>query len=153
MLDEDAEFFRGFKQETLLEEYVSNMREEGTWGTQLEIVSLCQKYNVHCVIFRPDGLHYRIECNDSSPETRILMLSHHNDDHFNEVRFFESGRVLESFNEPELLLTELESSHTPKPVSKKESRAKRRQKNSSAPQLDIEQENDPLVSIQKLLEL
>ena len=149
MLDEEPEFFRVFLDGETLDEYVGKMREDGTWGTHMEIVSLCRKYSVNCVIFRPDGLHYRIECDSESETARILMLSHHDDEHFNEVRFKEKGRVLESFNELELLLTELESdatSHTRK-LTKKEVRMKKR---NPAPQIDFP---DNPVSVQKLLDL
>jgi hypothetical protein len=138
MMKEDPEFFTEFLDDRSLIHYVNEMREDGTWGTQLEIVALCKRYHVNCVIFRPDGLHYRIECDGGSdPETRILMLSHHDEEHFNEVRFKESGRVLTSFNELELLLTELQDA--PVRVSRRQAR-----KRQLAPKL---------VSNQKILDL
>ena len=151
MIDEGHEFFRSFLDDESLEDYVTHMREDGVWGTQMEIVSLCRKYAVNCVIFRPDGLHYRIECDSETDTARILMLSHHDDEHFNEVRFKEKGRVLQSFNELELLLTELQSGEPqrqPKPT-KREARMKRR---NPAPQIDFSDNNNP-VSVQKLLDL
>lgn len=151
MIGEEPEFFSAFLDDESLDDYVRNMREDGVWGTQMEIVSLCRKYGVNCVIFRPDGLHYRIECDSESSTARILMLSHHDDEHFNEVRFKEKGRVLESFNELELLLTELQSdivTDRPKPT-KRDARMKRR---NPAPKIDFSDDNHP-VSIQKLLDL
>ncbi len=126
----DPEFFKSFMDDISLEEYVENMRTDGTWGTQLEIVSLCKMYDVNCVIFRPDGLHYTIECdNPDNDDCRILLISHHDEEHFNEVRFKEKGRILTSFNELELLLTELNPSDKSQEVtrlSKKEARQKKR---------------------------
>ena len=103
--NEDPDFFSSFLDDENLSEYLNEMRKSGTWGTQLEIVALCRRYHVDCVIFRPDGLHYRIECEKpDDEEVRTLMLSHHGEEHFNEVRFKEKGRVLTSFDELELLL-------------------------------------------------
>jgi hypothetical protein len=114
-----------------LEQYVENMKIDGTWGTQLEIVSLCKNYGVHCVIFRPDGLHYTIECDHrDDDDCRILMISHHDEEHFNEVRFKEKGRILTSFNELELLLTELSPDAMPQEqtrLSKREARQAKRE--------------------------
>jgi hypothetical protein len=146
MLEEEPEFFSGFLDDSSLQDHVDNMRQDGTWGTQMEIVSLCRKYSVNCVIFRPDGLHYRIE-SLSDRDNRILMLSHEDDEHFNEVCFKEKGRVLESFNELELLLTDLAPSRDPPKVSKKDSRLSRRQK---APQISLSVPPDP---IQKLIDI
>ena len=131
MLTDDPEFFTAFLDDQSLIDYVSEMRQDGTWGTQMEIVALCKRYSVNCVIFRPDGLHYRIECDDTDEaDTRVLMISHHDEQHFNEVRFKERSRVLTSFNELELLLTELEEA--PARLSKKELR---KQRKSAAPQI------------------
>lgn len=107
MLEEESNQFVSFLDDIKLDEYVSHMLEDGTWGTQLEIVALCRRYRVHCVIFRPDGLHYRIECDNVDDDVLpILMLSHHDEEHLNEVTFEEVGRKLQSFNELELLLVE-----------------------------------------------
>ena len=146
MLEEEPEFFSGFLDDSSIQDYVDNMRQDGTWGTQMEIVSLCRKYSVNCVIFRPDGLHYRIESLPYS-DSRILMLSHHDDEHFNEVCFKEKGRVLASFNELELLLTDLAPTPDPPRVSKKDARLSRRQK---APQVSLSVSPDP---IQKLIDI
>jgi hypothetical protein len=140
MLEDESKFFQGFLDDSSLENYVENMRQDGTWGTQMEIVSLCRKYSVNCVIFRPDGLHYRIEC-PSSDDNRILMLSHHDDEHFNEVRFKEKGRVLESFNELELLLTDIGPPRTLPKMSKKDARLSRHKK---APQIVTSDSPDPI---------
>lgn len=121
MLKEEPEFFTTFLDETKLEDYVSKVQEEGVWGTQMEIVALCRRYRANCVIFRPDGLHYRIDCEDAD-DAPILMISHHDDEHFNEVCFPGISRHLASFNELELLLAELE----PAPLTKREMRALRR---------------------------
>ena len=103
---EDPNFFESFLEDQNLLDYVSDMRKTGTWGTQLEIVALCRRYHVDCVIFRPDGLHYRIECDKPDcEEVRIIMLSHHDEEHFNEVRFKEKGKVISSSDELELLLS------------------------------------------------
>jgi len=130
MQEDDPEFFKSFMDDTLLEDYVSNMRKDGTWGTQLEIVSLCKKFSVNCVIFRPDGLHYNIECDESDPnsnETRILMISHHDEEHFNQVCFREKGRILTSFSELELLLTKIDPEHQQTVrLSKREQRNRKR---------------------------
>jgi len=131
MLYEEPEFFESFLDDQTLSEYVSELRKDGTWGTQLEIVSLCRRYHVNCVIFRPDGLHYRIESDSKEDDAdRILILSHHDEEHFNEVRFKEKGRVLTSFNELELLLTELDDA--PVKISKKQARRGKRQSESAA---------------------
>ena len=125
MLNDDPEFFSAFLDDQKLGEYISEMRTDGTWGSQSEIVGLCKAYNVHCVLFRPDGVHYRIECDSADDDdTRILMLSHHQEEHFNEVRFKDKSRCLTSFNELELLLTELKDS--PVRLSKKEARFSRK---------------------------
>lgn len=135
MLNEEPEFFEAFLDDQKLVEYVGEMRKDGTWGTQLEIVALCRRYHVNCVIFRPDGLHYRIESDSQeNASDRILILSHHDEEHFNEVRFKENGRVLTSFNELELLLTELDDA--PVKISKKQARRGKRQPE-SAPRVDV----------------
>lgn len=125
MLEEEADFFESFLEDVRLVEYCCRMLVDGTWGTQLEVVALCRKYQVHCVIFRPDGLHYSIECEAFAGEyPRIIMLSHHGDCHFNTVRFIERGRDLASFQELDLLLTELGTAPSPSGVklSKKQAR-------------------------------
>jgi OTU domain-containing protein 3 len=105
MEKEAPEEFEGFLDNQKLSEYLYTMRQDGTWGTQLEIVAMCKRYHVDCVIFRPDGLHYRVECDkpDNEP-VPIVMLSHHDEEHFNEVRFKERARSLASFEELDLLL-------------------------------------------------
>lgn len=127
---EEPEFFGAFLDDVSVSNYVHDMRNPGTWGTQLEIVALCRRYHVDCVIFRPDGLHYRIECDKpDKEEVRILLLSHHDEEHFNEVRFKEKGRQLTSFDELELLLSPGQA------VSKKEARKHRK-----APQVSLSQD-------------
>lgn len=135
---DDPEFFSSFLEERSLSNYVAEMKHEGIWGTQMEIVALCKRYSVDCVIFRPDGIHYRIECDtpDDSP-ARILMLSHHDEEHFNEVRFEEKSRVLTSFEELELLLTEIED--RPVALSKKEARRMARS-GQSVPKVSLDQQ-------------
>jgi hypothetical protein len=153
MIKDDSEFFKLFMEETSLEHYVENMRADGVWGTQLEIVSLCKKYTVHCVIFRPDGLHYTIECdNPAGGDCRILMISHHDEEHFNEVCFKEKGRVLSSFTELELLLTELDPGNNPQEItrlSKKVARQKKRenQQRRQAPEIVVSESNHKLINL------
>jgi hypothetical protein len=137
--NEEPDFFSGFLDDESLTNYVHEMRNPGTWGTQLEIVALCKRYHVDCVIFRPDGLHYRIECDKPDNEdVRILMISHHDEEHFNEVRFKETSRVLASFDELELLLSP-EPDNVPK-LSKKNSREHSRWKHRPAPKVSLSQD-------------
>ena len=138
MEKDEPDFFTSFLEERSLSNYVSEMRHDGAWGTQMQIVALCKRYNVDCVIFRPDGLHYRIECDlTDERDARILMLSHHDEEHFNEVRFVEKSRVLTSFEELELLLTELED--RPVVLSKKDARRASR-KGKSTPRVSLDQQ-------------
>lgn len=119
MMNEDREFFQAFLDDEKLEDYVANMREDGTWGSQMEIVALSRAYNIKCVIFRPDGLHYRIE-DASNTSSKILMISHHDDEHFNVVRFRDDSS-LESFDDLVNVL-ELLSGNATRSLSKKERR-------------------------------
>ncbi len=144
MLKEEPEYFQSFLDDQKLEDYVSEMREDGTWGSQMEIVALCRAYKVNCVIFRPDGLHYRIE-DQSGGCSKILMISHHDDEHFNVVRFRgKDNSCLESFDEIETLLALNTDSTTSRPLSKKEKRLLI--KNGEKPQ-ELELPSQKLVSI------
>lgn len=123
-IQEQAEFFQSFLEDMNVTDYVIEMMKDGTWGTQIEIVALCRHYETDCVIFRQDGLHYRVECAIHLDELKpIVMLSHHDDEHFNGVCFKEKGRTLNSFEELELLLAEED---IPTGLSKKESRKTKR---------------------------
>ena len=117
--------FAPFVDQFDLQTYLNEMRASGTWGTQLEIVALCKRFSVDCVIFRQDGVHYKIECGLTDIDgQRILMLSHHDEEHFNEVRFKEKGRVLSSFDELERLLAPRfeEPTETPDPSLRRSNR-------------------------------
>jgi hypothetical protein len=104
MLHEQPDFFSEFLDEEKLDNYIERMREVGTWGSQMEIVGLCRAYKVDCVIFRPDGLHYRIECGSDEP-SKILMISHHDDEHFNVVKIRRKSEVcIDSFEELDSIL-------------------------------------------------
>ena len=144
MKEEEPEFFAAFLDDLNIDEYISEMREDATWGTQLEVVALCRRYRAHCVIFRPDGLHYRIECENAEGEDlRILMLSHHDEQHFNEVRFKDSERRLSSFGELELLLTELREDI---PVLSKKEARQARQSRRRAPEV-VEENSHKLIEL------
>lgn len=125
-IQEQAEFFDSFLDDMHVTDYVMDMMKDGTWGTQIEIVALCKLYEADCVIFRQDGLHYRVECAIHLDEPKhIILLSHHDEEHFNEVCFKEKGRTLKSFEELELLLSDEDGA--PGRLSKRESRRNKRQ--------------------------
>jgi hypothetical protein len=80
------------------------------------------------------------------------MISHHDEEHFNEVCFKEKGRVLSSFNELELLLTELDPGKNPQEItriSKKAARQKKRgnQQRRQAPEIAVSESNHKLINL------
>ena len=88
-----ASDFRAFHDnyEESFEDYLNKMREDATWGSQIELSALCLCYNVSAVVFQPDGVH--LELGLAEPEQQTVLLSFHDDEHFNSVKFIGGGEL------------------------------------------------------------
>jgi hypothetical protein len=73
-----------------MNDYVEHMREHTTWGSDIEIVAACRRYNVGIKVF---STHYGVlrfgnhegKNNDKASEVSDLLLSYHGNDHYNSV--------------------------------------------------------------------
>ena len=77
------------------EQYLDKMKEDATWGSQMELSALCSAYGVSAVVFQADGVH--LELGLAEPSQPTVLISFHDDEHFNAVTFF--GDELETLEE------------------------------------------------------
>ena len=80
------------------EDYLEKMKEDATWGSQMELSALCLAYGVSAVVFQADGVH--LELGLAEPSQPTVLISFHDDEHFNAVTFF--GDELETLEEVRL---------------------------------------------------
>mmetsp|Transcript_20997 Transcript_20997/g.31075 ORF Transcript_20997/g.31075 Transcript_20997/m.31075 type:complete len:285 (+) Transcript_20997:79-933(+) len=78
LLDEDEEDVRDF------DSYVAEMREDGTWGGDVEIVCAARLYKRQVTIFAASGA-YNIGIGDEKPSGPDMLLSFHENSHYNSV--------------------------------------------------------------------
>ena len=78
LLDEDEEDVRDF------DSYVAEMREDGTWGGDVEIVCAARLYKRQVTIFAASGA-YNIGIGNEKPEGPDMLLSFHENSHYNSV--------------------------------------------------------------------
>eukprot|EP00913_Durusdinium_trenchii_P033430 g31298.t1 len=67
-----------FEAEESFEAYVQKMRRPGTWGSQLELMAICQSFQVNAILHQ-SGLPLE--------ESQCIQLSYHDGEHYNSVRF------------------------------------------------------------------
>eukprot|EP00435_Cladocopium_sp_Y103_P022916 s2919_g5.t1 len=67
------------------ESYVYKMRRPGTWGSQLELMALCQSYGVNAIVHQSGLPSYEMVF--SPQESPCMQISYHDGEHFNSVRF------------------------------------------------------------------
>ena len=90
-LEENKEDFKIFlllddEEEDVMEfeDYVSEMREDATWGGDVEIVCAARYYKRQITIFSATGA-YNIGIGDEDPSGPDLLLSYHENSHYNSV--------------------------------------------------------------------
>lgn len=67
------------------ESYVSKMQRPGAWGSQLELMALCQSYGVNAIVHQSGLPSYEMVF--SPQESPCMQISYHDGEHFNSVRF------------------------------------------------------------------
>lgn len=75
--DEDAADF---------ESYVSNMRQDGEWGGNLELVAAARLYSRNITVFSANLSALNICHGSKKPSGADLLLSYHDNDHYSSVR-------------------------------------------------------------------
>lgn len=65
--------------------YVERMRSPGNWGSQLELMAICQTFGVNVIVHQVGSPSYEMEF--SPADARCLQLSYHDGEHYNSVRF------------------------------------------------------------------
>mmetsp|Transcript_36860 Transcript_36860/g.44037 ORF Transcript_36860/g.44037 Transcript_36860/m.44037 type:complete len:333 (+) Transcript_36860:232-1230(+) len=79
LLDDDEEDVREFSS------YLSEMREDGTWGGDVEIACAARLYKRKITVFSVVGA-YNIGIGDETPSGPDLLLSYHENSHYNSVQ-------------------------------------------------------------------
>lgn len=83
---EDFEAF--ITDDSSFEDYMKEMAKDGTWGTQLELLALCHKFQVNAIVHQDsDGGKPSYEIEVVPPDHQCVMLSFHDGEHYNSVRF------------------------------------------------------------------
>eukprot|EP00934_Nitzschia_sp_Nitz4_P003945 Nitzschia sp. Nitz4//scaffold88_size82704//21611//24445//NITZ4_005286-RA/size82704-processed-gene-0.47-mRNA-1//1//CDS//3329559476//3935//frame0 len=75
--DGDAKDFEG---------YVQGMRADGEWGGNLELVAAARLYQRDITVFTATLAAYTIEHGERKPDGPPLLVSFHDNDHYNSVR-------------------------------------------------------------------
>lgn len=90
-MEEHAEEFEVFhadedfeKPESFLE-YVQHMRSPCRWGSQLEMMALCQRHGVNALVHQSGRPTYEMVF--APLEARCIQLSYHDGEHYNSIRF------------------------------------------------------------------
>lgn len=65
--------------------YVENMRSPGCWGSQLELIALCQRYELNARVHQSGQLPWDMV--KAGQDARCIQVSYHDGEHFNSVRF------------------------------------------------------------------
>ena len=84
--EEDFKCFIDLEEDEDIEsygDYVKSMREQSTWGSQIELSALCLAYEVCAVVFQAGGVH--LELGSTDVDKKAVLISFHDDDHFNAV--------------------------------------------------------------------
>lgn len=87
---EDFEVFFApddFEAEESFEAYVQKMRRPGTWGSQLELMAICQSFQVNAILHQSGLPSYEMMAGADSLESQCIQLSYHDGEHYNSVRF------------------------------------------------------------------
>ena len=72
-----------------LELYVQRLREDGTWGGNLEVVAAAKLLRRRIVIHQEDGPTYEVAPEGNPTDASPLHLSFHDNSHYNSVRPFD----------------------------------------------------------------
>lgn len=78
LMDDEEEDVRDF------DSYVSEMRKDGTWGGDVEIVCAARLYRRNVTIFSSSGV-YNIGIGEQKPLGPNFLLSYHENSHYNSV--------------------------------------------------------------------
>jgi hypothetical protein len=90
-MEENSEVFELFHADDDEEEnlsfysYVQRMRHPGRWGSQLELMALCQRHNVNAIVHQSGRPAY--EMGNAARDARCIQLSYHDGEHYNSIRF------------------------------------------------------------------
>jgi len=78
--DQDEEDARDF------EHYIENMRQDGIWGGNLEVVAAARLYQRPIIVYSETLAAFTIDHGDSRSMGSDLLVSYHDNDHYNSVR-------------------------------------------------------------------
>jgi hypothetical protein len=78
LLNDEEEDVRDF------DSYICEMRKDGTWGGDVEIVCAARLYKRKVTIFSTSGI-YNIGIGDEKPSGSDFLLSYHENSHYNSV--------------------------------------------------------------------
>lgn len=78
LLDDEEEDVRDF------DSYICEMRKDGTWGGDVEIVCAARLYKRKVTVFSTSGI-YNIDIGDEKPSGSDFLLSYHENSHYNSV--------------------------------------------------------------------
>jgi hypothetical protein len=67
------------------ESYVNEMRKDGTWGGDVEIVCAARVYKRNVTIFSASGIYNISKGDDKTPSGPDILLSYHDNSHYNSV--------------------------------------------------------------------
>merc|ERR1712003_359669 len=65
--------------------YVQRMRHPGRWGSQLELMALCQRHNLNAIVHQNQQPAY--EMGSAARDARCIQLSYHDGEHYNSIRY------------------------------------------------------------------
>lgn len=68
------------------EHYIENMRQEGEWGGNLEVVAAARRYQRTITVYSETLAAFTIDHGDSTRMEPDLCVSYHDNDHYNSVR-------------------------------------------------------------------
>lgn len=68
------------------ESYIDKMRQDGEWGGNLELVAAARLYQRRVTVFSASLSAYSIEPGDEKPNGPDILVSFHDNDHYNSVR-------------------------------------------------------------------
>ncbi|KAI9282157.1 hypothetical protein BY458DRAFT_552385 [Sporodiniella umbellata] len=85
-LEENEETYQFFVEDDLsFEDYLKNMRCDGTYGGNMVLVAFAKSYEVDIKVYQP-GLIYVIEANDNQTSDRTMHIAYHDWEHYSSIR-------------------------------------------------------------------
>eukprot|EP00536_Pseudo-nitzschia_multiseries_P002264 jgi/Psemu1/294765/fgenesh1_pm.30_\ len=68
------------------EDYIENMREQGQWGGNLEVVAAARCFRRNVTVYSETMAAFTIDHGESKSRGPDLLVSYHDNDHYNSVR-------------------------------------------------------------------